>query len=214
MLNSIMEGGNLQMEVKIKTSKRSFVKSPIWCGIRKKILICLLIGVLSAFLSAAPVYAIPSYHDICLPFITQDYPKWCWAACGASTVNYYGGNINQANFSFNTTNSVIVRYASVAEVGNGLSYYALHNHPYVGTMGYSAIQTNIYSQARPVLVALFPSSGSIGHMVAITGYEKNAGEPDQVILMDPAYSNYRYITHAALYSSDGYSWQATIDQIY
>ncbi len=182
-------------------------------GPARKTLACLMMGILSVFLFTAPVYALPSSHDIGMPMITQSNNKWCWAACGASTVNYYGGNTTQAMFSLNTKGNIIIDYATVNEVCYGLTQYSLHNHGYTGTMGYSAIQVNCYNQGRPALVALFPLMG-VGHMVAITGYETIPGQGDHVILMDPAYSSYRYMTYSALVSSNGYSWQATIDQIY
>ncbi len=119
-------------------------------------------------------------------------------------------------FSFYTKGNIIVAYASVSEVGNGLTYYGLHNHPFAGTMNYATIQGNCYNQGRPALAALFPSSGSnvIGHMVVITGFASLPDGENNVILMDPAYSSYRTITHAALLSSNNYYWGATIDQIY
>lgn len=207
---------NQQMEAKTEKKKRLFTKSPTQRGPRKKVIAYLVVGVMLTFLFAAPVHATPSSHDIGMPMVTQVYPEWCWAACGASTVNYYGGNTTQSIFSYYAKGYTIIDYGTVIEVCNGLTHYSLHNHPYVGTMGFSAIQTNCYTQGRPALVALFPSTGSntIGHMVAITGYEVVSGVGNHVILMDPAYSSYRYMTYAALVSSNGYSWRVTIDQIY
>lgn len=183
---------------------------------QRKTLACLLGSFLSVFLVCTPAHAYPTIYNIGVPIITQDYPKWCWAACGASTVNYYGGNTSQYMFSFYTKDSIVIEYASVSEVSNGLSHYSLHNHPFAGTMNYATIQGNSYNQGRPALAALIPSSGSniVGHMVVITGFASLSGGENNVILMDPAYSSYRTITHSALLSNSNYYWGATIDQIY
>ena len=82
-------------------------------------------------------------------------------------------------------------------------------------LSYQDIQNNCYNQGRPVIAGLLPSAGSsvIGHMVVITGYLNQSGS-NEVILMNPTYTSYQYVTYSNLVSNSVRYWYETIDQIY
>ena len=41
----------------------------------------------------------PPNYNTGVPMTHQVKDHWCWAACGAAIVNYYGVSITQYNFS-------------------------------------------------------------------------------------------------------------------
>ena len=187
----------------------------------KRMICCILAACIISIFVASPAYAIPSTYNTDIPMTHQVKTFWCWAASGASIVNYYGGSITQYNFSTivkgNSTNN---SSASMAEELYGLSHYGLHTHNIITTISYQDIQYNSYNLKRPVIVGLQASAGSsytyqaTGHMLVITGYMSTSGEPNTVILMDPWYYSYQYVTYSSLVSNSDYYWYETVDGIY
>lgn len=202
--------------------KRVKFRSPI----RKRastILSCLLAACIMSSLISSPVFAYPTNYNTGVPMTHQVKDHWCWAACGAAIVNYYGGSITQYNFSSivkgNTTNNV---GATLSEEIYGLNHYGIHTNGFTGTLTYQSIQQNSYSWHRPVVAGLLASAGSTntynatGHMTVITGYMSTSGDPNTVVLMDPWFYNYQYKLYSFITNSNNgdYYWYQTIDQVY
>jgi hypothetical protein len=160
-----------------------------------------------------PVFAIPSNYSIGVPIVTQSLSNWCWAACGASTVNYYGGSITQANYCYTTIGSYSNTVVPMSTMAGGLTSYGLNNHVVSGHLSYQGIQSESYTFHRPIVAGCVYYSG-IGHIVLVQGYRTNSFGVDQVICMDPAYNSYQYIDYSAFVSNLSYFWAESIDSIY
>ena len=167
----------------------------------------LLSGILLSLIKV-PVHAIPMDYNIGVPIVQQAKTNWCWAACGAAVINYYGGNITQYNFSFIVKgDSVNNDTATMAEEVYGLVSYGRHTHSFVGSLSFQDIQQNIYNWKRPIIVGLI-----YGHMVVISGYYAASGTGNEAVVMDPdpTYSGYQYWNMTSLSNY----WYETINQIY
>ncbi len=160
-----------------------------------------------------PVFAIPSNYSIGVSVVTQSQSNWCWAACGASTVNYYGGSITQADYCHTTIGSYLNVTISMNDMAGGLTSYGLNNRIVSGHLSYQGIQSESYSFHRPVVAGCVYYAG-YGHMVLIQGYRTTTYGVDQVICMDPAYSSYQYIDYSEFVSNSSYYWALSIDLIY
>ena len=121
-------------------------------NVKKRMLsVFLLISILFSLI-IVPVHAIPMDYSIGVPVVHQADTNWCWAACGAAVINYYGGNITQYNFSFIVKgNSVNNDTATMAEEVYGLVSYGLHTHSFIGSLSFQDIQQNISATTAGVI---------------------------------------------------------------
>lgn len=161
------------------------------------------------------VYAYPTIFHINVPIVQQAKSNWCWAACGASLVNYCNGSsITQYNFSStvksNTTNNST---ATMTELCNGLTHYGVHNHLISGIISFDTIQANSHGQSRPVLARWSWADSSLpGHVVVINGFDTSIGS--YVMYMNPSASSYQVESYSYFVSNTYRHWTHTVDQIY
>ncbi|MBR4768258.1 MAG: hypothetical protein IK088_04690 [Lachnospiraceae bacterium] len=173
----------------------------------------LAVAIMFSFLTS-PIQAAPTSYNINVPIVQQAYDKWCWAACGASVVNYYGGNITQYNFSYTVQHSYNNVGKSFNDVANGLAQYGINSSLTTGPVDYSTVQYNSYNLSRPLLIGICSlTNSSYGHMVLISGYTMTASD-DRLILMNPEMSSYWTPPYANIVSAYPYYWAETMENIY
>lgn len=175
-------------------------------------LLCFIISLILIFsVVILNVRAYPTIDSINLPIETQQKSHWCWAACGASILNYYGVYVSQGDFSITVKGNITNNDPATIypEVQNGLLYYGLTNHGFAGTLSFSSIQSNIYVYERPILARLEKSNHNGSHLVVLMGYNMSLG--NDVMYMNPSYSSYQYDTYSSFVSNTYYYWTHTLD---
>ena len=192
-------------------------------------ILCVLLSVLLVCGFTLSVSATTSV-ELAVPQIQQvQGSNWCWAACGASTVNYLTSyTITQQDFYTNTTKLSIYDYSKSAlcsEVLVGLKYYGLNgtytNHMTVGSSQLLSMSqiSNQLSADMPIfaLKGRYTDLGiaiNIGHYYLIRGcIDGNTVLSDYVSLMDPDTGSYVLMSYSSWCDSTSAYWHATIYNI-
>ncbi|MGI6704869.1 MAG: C39 family peptidase [Clostridia bacterium] len=152
---------------------------------RKLILIVLIIITFSVHTGV--VYAAyPSDKCLWVPVMKQEKSKWCWAACGASTLTYKGYSHTQKGFYVDVFQDYAYtdKGATLAQICTGLKRSHTGHSPMTyatvvyKTIEYSLIQDQIYKN-RPI-IALREA-----HAVVVHGYRTETSGNQYVRYMDP-----------------------------
>jgi hypothetical protein len=151
----------------------------------------------------------------------QQQSMWCWIAVAVSTATYY--NHGQ---SVQTQCQVASRFSepagSIPCCGSQASSSACNHGGYASdAMGALGLQWSVHGVVsesdllqqidlcRPVLVILAPPSGSLGHLIAVTGYTVDAAGTRSWVVEDPAGPSQSVMSYASLHTYNGWTWAGT-----